>query len=197
MEGYKSTRCGYPPNLRTKMTARSALFIVAALVLAACAKKAPPESANPARGLRTLATEDADVTAISLEAARSVWTRTGQPLFGGVFVNDRRSRSATDAVKRATGATEVTNRGRGNVRCMIRTSGGQEREIPCPPQAAASIPPTFTFVEVRATADSAYVGVVESDQRTEKANCVTLTRRLGGWNFVGTTVIANAKHCGR
>jgi hypothetical protein len=179
------------------MTARSALFIVAALMLAACAKKAPLESTNPARGLRTLATEDSDVTAISLEAARAVWTQAGQPRFGGVFVNDRRSRSATDAVKRATGATEVTSTQRGQLRCRIVSSSGQEREVPCPPQAVASIPPTFTFVEVRATADSAYVGVLEADGRSEKASCVTLTRRPGGWNYLRTTVIANAKHCGR
>jgi hypothetical protein len=178
------------------MTSRIALILAASLALTACAKKTP-EVVNPTRGLRTLATEDPDVTAISLEAARAVWTQAGQPLFAGVFVNERRSRSATEAVKRATGATEVSSSRRGPVRCMARTSAGQEREIPCPVQAVASIPPTFTFVEVRATADSAYVGILETDERIEKSSCVTLTRRPGGWNFLGTMVIANAKHCGR
>jgi hypothetical protein len=170
-----------------------------AFALIACAGKPAPQVADPSRGLKALATEDREVSDIAIAAARSLpISRTGQPLFAGVYVNERKSRSATDAVKRATGFPEVSRAPRPReLRCMVRSSSGQEREIPCPPAAVSAVPPTFTFVEVRATEDSAYVGIEETDDRSEKASCITLLRRIGGWSVLSTSIIASAKNCGK
>ena len=170
-----------------------------AVAVMACAKQQPaPETVNPARGLKTLTTEDREVSEIAVAAVRALPpSRSGQPLFAGVYVNDRKSRPATDAVKRATGFTEVTAPLRpSSGQCRARVNG-QEREIPCPANTATAIPPTFTFVEVRATEDSAYVGLTETDDRSEKASCITMLRKIGGWATVSTSIIANPKNCGK
>ena len=169
-----------------------------ALAIIACGKKPAPEAVNPARGLKTLTTEDPEVVAIAVEAARSLPAqRTTQPLFGGVYVNDRRSRPATDAVKRATGFTEVPAAPRPSSTSCVARVNGREQQVACPPSMATAIPPTFTFAEVRATEDSAYVGVSFIDGPSEKSSCITLLRKIGGWATVSTAIIANARNCGK
>jgi hypothetical protein len=59
------------------------------------------------------------------------------------------------------------------------------------------MPPTFTFDEVRATADSAYVGITEAGQMAAKSSCVTLMRRAGTWTHLSSTVMADPRQCGK
>jgi hypothetical protein len=176
--------------------------ILLLVALAACSGGAAPKvTADPARGLRTLTTEDPDVTAIAIEAARAL-PRNGpsaaMPRFAGVFVEGRRSRPATDAVTRVTGFTPVTNARTATPQCRaVNTSTGQSINVPCPASATAVIPPTYSFTEVRATADSAYVGVTESSGNSDKVSCMTLIHRGVSWVYFGTMVTANARNCGK
>ena len=173
-------------------------LLLVALCAACGGGKAPETMANPARGLRNLGPDSAAVSDMAVEAARSLPPqRSTQPLFGGVYVNDRLSRTATDAVKRATGFTVTSTTRQPEVRCRVQTSGGASRDIPCPPQAAAAVPPSVSFVSVRATGDSAYVGLLEVDGTAERSSCITLVRRTGGWSYLSNSIIASAKNCGK
>jgi hypothetical protein len=165
--------------------------------LAACGG-APKTVADPARGLIPLTVEDDRLDAIVLEASRAI-PETGQnrPLFGGVYVDGRHARRATDVVARASGLQAVTTTRSPKVECRATSSSGRSTPIPCPPQAVAALPPVLSFVEVRATADSAYVGLLESDDRSSKSSCITLLRAGTGWRMLETSVIADAKRCGR
>jgi hypothetical protein len=173
-------------------------LFLAVIGAAACGGSRAAESAiNPERGLRSLTQDSAAVSDIAIEAARSLPPqRTTEVLFAGVYVNDRLSRTATDAVKRATGFVITSGTGKPEVRCRVQSSTGS-REVPCPAQVVQSIPSTISFASVRATADSAYVGMIGSDGTSEKASCLTLVRRGVRWVYVTNTVIANAKFCGR
>lgn len=174
-------------------------YLLLLVVCAACGgKKAPETTADPARGVRNLGPDSAVVADIAVVAARALPPqRTTQPFFGGVYVNDRLSRPATDAVRRATGFSVTSSTRAPTVQCRVQSSSGASREVPCPPQAAAAIPPTIAFVSVRATPDSAYVGLLEVDGTSEKGSCTTLTYRIGGWTYLSNSIIANPKNCGK
>lgn len=179
---------------------RYRILLLAAI--AACGGGAAPKvTADPARGLRTMTTEDPELTAIAVAAARALplnGTAQSVPFFGGVFVDGRKSRPASDAVVRATGfpAGSSSTR-RPQVRCEARSSSGQTREVPCPPQTQQMLPPTYIFEEVRATADSAYVGITETMNGSSKGSCVTLVKRGASWDYLGSTVIASPRNCGK
>ena len=177
-------------------------LVLLAVSVAACGgAKAPAITPGPDRGLRALKADDPEITAIATVAARSlpvVSNRSSTPtLFAGVYVRDRESREATDAVRRTTGMGVGSTAGRVQMQCRAVSSSGQERTIPCPVQAAAQIPPTIIFDEVRATADSAYVGFTEAINGIEKANCMTLVWRLGKWTYLSSGIIAKGKNCGK
>lgn len=172
------------------------------IVLAACggASSTPKVAADPARGLRPLTHDSAEVATIAIEAVRSLPPSrgAGQPLFGGVYVNGRLARQASDQVARATGFAPAAGVQKQNVQCVAQTSSGASRPIPCPAQAAASIPPIYRFEEIRATADSAYVGWSETANNSTRGNCITLVRFGGaGWRAMSTAIIADAKNCGK
>lgn len=176
------------------------ILLLAAIV--ACGGGAAPKvTADPARGLRAITTEDPEVTAIAVAAARSLpsnGTAQAMPLFGGVFVDGKRSRPASDAVVRATGfLVGSSSTRRPQMRCEARSSSGQTREIPCPPQTQQMLPPTYIFEEVRATTDSAYVGVTETLNGSAKGSCVTLVKRGASWDYLGSMVIASPRNCGK
>ena len=76
-------------------------------------------------------------------------------------------------------------------------STGESTPIPCPPSVAASQPPVLSFAEVRATADSAYVGLTETTDRYSRASCVTLARAGSDWRVVTQLTIADARRCGK
>jgi hypothetical protein len=161
--------------------------------------KAAETSASPTRGLRSLRTDDPDLTAIATVAAQtlpSAGTALAKPVFRGVFVNGQMSRSATDAVMRATGFTQASSTRQPFVVCRVSSSSGQSTPTQCPGSVKASLPSTFSFDEVRATADSAYVGVTEVTGAASKASCLTLVRRGNDWQNLGSAVIAVARRCG-
>jgi hypothetical protein len=176
-------------------------LLLLALAGTACGGgKTPETSANPARGLRDLSKDDAEVFSIAVAATHAVGSRTGSgtTFFSGVFVNGRKARLASDAVARATGFTPTSSTRAPRVECRaVNTSTGQSRAVPCPATATQSIPPTVTFDEIRATADSAYVGITEEAQMSSKGSCATLVRRNGAWTFLSTTVMADPRQCGK
>jgi hypothetical protein len=179
---------------------------IAVTVLACSSAPAPAPTASPAassaRGLRNLnePQAEADLAAIAVEAAMSVQATSAgsRPFFGGVFVSSRKNRLASDAVVRATGFTAVNGTGPAKVECRAQNvSTGQTKPIPCPAQAVDALPPSFSFLEVRATADSAYVGVMESNPRASRASCITLARNGTAWKVLTTLVIADPRQCGK
>jgi hypothetical protein len=118
-------------------------------------------------------------------------------MFAGVYVEGKKATRASDDVARAMGFTQVQRVLRTPVQCRVVSSNGQSRTVPCPPAAMANVPPTYTFDEVRATPDSAYVGVDETTNSVPKASCITLLRVGSNWRVVNTTIIANARNCGK
>lgn len=168
----------------------------------ACGGAPKPEiTVDPARGLMNLrAAENRPVLEdIVIAAVRSLPPQgSPQLLFGGVYVDGRQSREATEAVRRATGMSVVSGNRRPVVQCRaVNQSTGQSTPIACPAAAAQAIPPTLTFVEVRATADSGYVGASEAANAGTKSNCVTLRKVGNDWRVVSTLIIANPRHCGK
>ena len=169
-------------------------------VVAACGgSKQPAVTANPARGLVDLRDADSVVTGIALEVSRLLPTGLNpQPAFGGVYVNGRVNRRASDAVARAAGYTSVSATRVGTPQCKAKNmSTGQETPIACPPSVAASMPPLYVFDEVIATADSAYVGYTERTEKTDKATCVRLLRVGPSWRVLDRLTIADARRCGK
>jgi hypothetical protein len=136
---------------------------------------------------------------IVIAAARALPPQgSSQLLFGGVYVDGRSSREATEAVRRATGMSVVSSGRRPTVQCRaVNQSTGQSTPVPCPAAAAQALPPTLTFVDVRATADSGYVGAAEEANAGTKSNCVTLRKVGSEWRVVSTLVIANPRNCGK
>lgn len=182
---------------------RHLVHLAAIAALLACSSAPEPAPiANPARGLRNLNDPqvEKDLAAIAVEAAMSVQSSApgSRPFFGGVFVGSRKNRVASDAVVRATGFTAVSGTGSPKMECRQQNmSTGQSRPIPCPAAAVDALPPSFSFPEVRATADSAYVGVLETSPRASKASCITLGRKGAAWKVLTTMVIADARQCGK
>ena len=176
------------------------LPLAVALTLTACGGSAAPKIvADPARGLVALTADDPRVDAIAVAADRDIRVLVQpMPLFGGVYVDGRRAIRATNAVARATGLTATSGTGTPKVECRAQNmSTGQSISVPCPPAAVAAIPRVLSFIAVRATADSAYVGVLEADNRSSKSSCMTLTRAGTDWKVLGTSIVTDAKHCGR
>lgn len=173
------------------------------LVLAgtACGGARTPEtSANPARGLRDLSGDNAELSEIAVAATRAVQPRAaaGTTFFNGVFVNGRKARLASDAVARATGFTATSTTRTPTPQCRaVNTSTGQSTPIACPASASQALPPTVTFDEVRSTADSAYVGITEESAMSSRGSCVTLVRRAGAWTFLSSNIMADPRHCGK
>ena len=178
------------------------LALLTAGAVACGGTKAPETTVSPSRGLRALTIDDPEVTAIANAATRALpsmgSSSSGTHFFAGVYVNGRRARLATDAVVRTTGYTAVSSvPKRTTVECRAVSSSAQSRPVQCPAAARATIPPTFTFDEVRATADSAYVGITETNDMAEKSSCVTLVRRGTTWTYLGSAIVANGKLCGK
>ena len=174
--------------------------IAAMMILTACATSATPKAAaNPARGLLDLRAAEAEVAEIAVEAARSL-PQEGRtrPNFAGVYVGGTKVRSASDAVVRATGFTAVNSTGPTKVECGRQNmSTGQITPMPCPASATLSIPPTFSFAEVRATADSGYVGSAKhSHNAPALTTCITLAREGARWKVVDAKPIGDPKRCG-
>jgi hypothetical protein len=177
-------------------------LVLLAVAATACGGAKPAQTEpSPARGLLRLTADDAQLSAIAVAAARglpSINKSTSTPAFGGVYVDGRRARLATDAVVRATGFTAVSTPTRsGNVQCRAVSSTGKSMPVPCPPEARQALPVTYTFDEVRATADSAYVGVSESSDTADRGSCMTLVKRQGNWTYFSTLIMADPKRCGR
>src|SRR4051812_21064260 len=96
--------------MRPTLMLRGAVAAAALALTSSCGSKAagttPAPEATSTRGLRNLTSADAEVTAIAVEAARSIQFDVNpntRPLFGGVYVAGKRMREATDGVTRATG----------------------------------------------------------------------------------------------
>ena len=181
-------------------------LVAAAITTVACAKAAAtPEAVSPERGLRTLTANDDEVSNIAVAAAKYLPpVGTTRPYFAGVFVDRRKARSASDAVVRATGFTAVNEASRSTrpPECrVVNRSTGATTTVPCPASvtvmAAAVVPPTYTFAAVRATADSAYVGITTKTTGTPEESCMTLVRSAGTWTVLRTTVATSAEHCGK
>jgi hypothetical protein len=177
----------------------------AVLAAVACAGGAKPETvADPARGLRSLNPDDPDVVAIATAAAASLQSGSSartignmEPMFAGVYVNGRKAQKATDAVLRVTGMHPVSSTRSPTVSCTAVSSSGKSMPVACPRDVIAQLPPAYMFDEVRATADSAYVGFSETSDRAQQASCITLRRTATDWRFVSTSPIASARNCGK
>jgi hypothetical protein len=182
------------------MQMRYRILTVCAAVAACGGSKQPAVAANPARGLVDLRDADSLVVGIAMEASRTLPTGlTPQPAFGGVYVNGRINRRASEAVAHAAGYASVTATKVGTPQCKARNmTTGQEMPIACPPQAVAAMPPLYVFDEVVATADSAYVGYTERSLKTDKATCLKLLR-IGpsAWRVMDRATIADARRCGK
>lgn len=173
----------------------------AALSIGCSAKKEPSVTPEPqaARGLVDLGGDEVELSSIALVASQKLPPPGNpQPAFGGVYVNGRYARRASEAVARAVGYASVqSTRAPKAAQCRVVSSSGASRDIPCPASVQQAVPTVFTFPEVRATADSAYVGIAESGPNATRSNCVTLWRTAGGWIVLRSVVIADAKSCGR
>src|SRR4051812_30976163 len=105
--------------------------------LTACGgAKAPEVAPNPARGLRNLSTDDQEVTAIALAAARTLPPASAglpQPFFGGVFADGKQLRQATSAVTRLTGFYLAPTSRTPAPQCRrVEMSTGKSVPIQCP-----------------------------------------------------------------
>jgi hypothetical protein len=194
--------------MRLPPTQRAAFAIGALALAAACGAKSasetgPAPAANAARGLRTFATDDPLVTEIALEAAQSLPTTVtsggNKPLFAGVFVEGKRFRLASETVVRTMGYTATSSSRPARAECRaVNQSTGASTPIPCPASTSTMVPPTITFEEMKATADSAYVGVAEeSSTGQSRQSCIVLRRIGNGWRVTSTAIIADARRCGR
>jgi hypothetical protein len=172
--------------------------VAVSLALTACGGAATPKTAA-APSAETPKLTDAEVSAISVAAAETLLP-TGSPttFFAGVFVKGQRSRLASEAVARTNGFT-LGDPGRGATpQCRAQNmSTGQSKPIPCPASVARSIPPTYSFVEVRKTNDLASVGVELRNNDVVQANCINLRLVGNHWTMVNTTPAGDAKRCGR
>lgn len=182
---------------------RNILFVAVALTAAACSSaKAPEIGPDPTRGLRSFTGAETEVAEIVAEAALSLPPEVNpKPAFSGVYLNGRRSRNATDAVVRATGFTAVSTPAiNQRPECRSVSSTGVSTPIPCPASAAPIIesmkPPVYSFLAVRATADSAYVGSRKQTSRSTEDNCITLIRAAGKWSVLRTVSATDAARCG-
>lgn len=188
-------------TLAPRLMTRTSLVIATALVLTACGKPGAPEvTSDPARGLRTFTDTDPILSEIAVEAARSLpMEGRTTPAFGGVYVDGRRYRAASEAVARATGFTATSGSGPVRPECRsVNQTTGASTPIPCPASASSSIPVVYSFAEVRATADSAYVGSTKAAANSASAaTCITLSRSEGRWMVLRTVPIGDAKRCGR
>jgi hypothetical protein len=174
----------------------------AALLVIGCSARQPPSvtpDEQPQRGLRDLAGDEAELSSIALAASQKLPPPgSPQPAFGGVYVNGRYARHASDAVARAVGyATVQSTRAPKVAGCRVVSSTGQSKDVPCPASVQQAVPTVFSFREVRATADSAYVGITESGPNVTRDNCVTLWRTSSGWIVLRSAVVSDAKRCGR
>jgi hypothetical protein len=173
--------------------------IALAWILIACGgKPAPDTSADPARGLRKLT--DTEVSEIAVAAAQSL-PPSGSVTshFSGVFIDGQQARMASEAVVRATGFVAVEGRTTPpSPPCRVRNvATGATTPVPCPPSAATALPPTWSFVAVRATNDSAYVGSSKAESGRAEPGCITLARAGARWRVVSTLPMADARRCGR
>ena len=175
------------------------VLITAAIVLAACGHTPEPVAVvNPARGLRSLTADSTEVTAIALAAAGEV--RPGampKALFAGVYVDGKKAVKASTEVAHANGFALVARPRAPKMTCTLKGPDGQTREMQCPREVVASAPSVYVFDEVRATADSAYVGMSEVTPDATKANCITLLRRMKAWSVEKSTPIGDARQCGK
>lgn len=190
--------------MRLILTLRRAGAAACLALTVSCGSKAASgtaaaPAANAARGLRTFVTDDPAVTQIALEAAQSlppiIGSSSNKPLFGGVFVEGKRFRLASEAVVRTMGFTATSSSRPATPVCRSSTGA----TIACPSTGTTIVmPPTITFEEVKATADSAYVGVgEEASTGQSKQTCITLRRIGNGWKVTSTAIIADARRCGR
>ena len=176
-------------------------FVMAlALTIAACSHAATPAVVtNPARGVRNLTADSAEVLAIAMEAAREVRPASNatKALFGGVYVKGHLAKKTSDEVIHANGFASASGSRGVKVTCRIQSPSGQTAPAQCPREVVTQIPPVYTFEEVLATADSAYVGMSEVTPDGKKGNCMTLRRVKTSWAVVNTLPIGDAKLCGR
>ena len=176
-----------------------ALLVIGAMACGGA--KAPETTPNPARGLRNLTTDETELTRIVTAASRELprGGASGLPtFFSGVFVGGSKARLAGDAVLRVTGYSPSSSTRTPAPQCAVQNmSTGQRTPIPCPASAKQSVPITYTMAEVRATADSAYVGVIEATDISMKASCVVLIHRETSWSYLRTDPVADAKQCGK
>jgi hypothetical protein len=168
-------------------------------VLACAHAPAPVTAADPARGVRNLTADSAEVLAIAMEAAREVRPASNmtKALFGGVYVKGHPAKKTSDALIHANGFASASGSRPLKVECRIESSTGQSRPAPCPRQVVSEVPPVYTFEEVLATADSAYVGMSEVTPDSKKGHCLTLRRMKTSWSLVTNLPIGDAKLCGR
>lgn len=181
---------------------KSSILIAAAIAMTACTHApapAPAVAADPARGVRNLTADSAEVLAIAMEAANEIRPSGGmtKALFGGVFVNGHRAQKASDEVIHSNGFASASGARPPKMTCTLKGPNGQQTPMQCPRQAVASAPPIYTFEEVVATPDSAYVGVSEVTPDARKGDCITLRRTNTAWSVVSNTPIGDAKRCGK
>jgi hypothetical protein len=170
------------------------------LGLLACSHASgPPVTVDPARGLRNLTADSDAVLPIAMEAAREITpsAQANKALFGGVWVSGRKARKTTDEVVHANGFASAAADKAPQMKCVRQSSDGRSVPIQCPRAAVESIPPVFTFDDVVATADSAYVGVSEATTDSKKASCITLRHTKMTWSVVSNVPIGDVKKCGR
>src|SRR4051812_10475506 len=92
------------PHMRKETMRQLTPVIVLAIIVAGCTHTPAPVTAiDPARGVRNLTADSAEVLAIAMMAAREIQTpgQTSKAPFGGVYVNGVRARKASDEVIRA------------------------------------------------------------------------------------------------
>jgi hypothetical protein len=160
---------------------------------------APAVAVDLARGLRNLTADSDGVLPIAMEAAREITpsAQANKALFGGVYVSGRKARKTTDEVVHANGFAAAPADKAPAMKCVARSPDGRQIPIQCPRVAVESIPPVFTFDDVVATSDSAYVAVSEATIDSRKASCITLHRAKMSWSVVSNVPIGDVKKCGR
>ena len=157
--------------------------------LAVIASAAAAQSST--RELRVLTPSDSDLVPVAIAAAKTLEPdHAGRVKFAGVMVNGHEARAASDAVVKAIDGERVDDSRR--VPFVICRQGES-----CPEVENARNDRTYAFTNIRATADTVFVGGTErSTAHGERPLCIVVARAGQVWTAAGTRDVRNAKRCG-
>jgi hypothetical protein len=170
---------------------RTPHVILSLALVIACGGNPGPSSTSQPESIRSVPGSDPEAMGIAV-AAGKVIPRNAK--FSGVVLEGREVRALGDSVARAYRLQKVAY--------QPPESG---RKVPfavaCAPGSAgcsvgnAELLPTYTFMGIRMSADSAFVSVGTGSSSTSPKECVALARADSGWIVAGTRPVPNYDRC--